>query len=176
LDRAQVHRKLEEACLFLGKMTERERQLLGEPFDCYLSAFLTAAMSVRDPFRDKSIKAWRESWEKTLAPDENYLYKAMREGRIAENHIARKARTSFKLCVGHEEIRVGVGSSYSDRSGTVEAFGSPSCLLGTDTAVVIRKPTYYLTIDGAERGATEACAAYLALLQRMVAQFEADYP
>jgi hypothetical protein len=38
------------------------------------------------------------------------------------------------------------------------------------------KPTFNFTIDGAERKATEACAAYLVLLQRMVATFEADHP
>jgi hypothetical protein len=38
------------------------------------------------------------------------------------------------------------------------------------------KRTYNFTIDGAERKATEACAAYLALLQRMVGQFEAHHP
>jgi hypothetical protein len=78
--------------------------------------------------------------------------------------------------VGQEDIKVGVGSSYSGGSGTLGVFGSPSVLLGHDNAAVIQKPTYYVTIDGADRTATEAFAAYLALLQRMVAQFEADHP
>jgi len=95
----------------------------------------------------------------------------MREDRRAEVHDSGSSRS-----VGQEDIKVGAGSSYSDGSGTLEAFGSPSALLGVDTAVVIHKPTYYFTIDGAERRATEACTAYLALLQRMVAQYEADHP
>jgi hypothetical protein len=41
---------------------------------------------------------------------------------------------------------------------------------------LIRKQMYNFTMDGAERKATEACAAYLAPLQRMVAEFEADHP
>jgi hypothetical protein len=42
--------------------------------------------------------------------------------------------------------------------------------------VVIQTNVYNFTIDGAERKATEACAAYLTLLQRMVVQFEIDHP
>jgi len=38
------------------------------------------------------------------------------------------------------------------------------------------KPIYDFTIDGAGREATQACADYLTLLQRMVSQFEADHP
>jgi len=40
--------------------------------------------------------------------------------------------------------------------------------------VVADKRTFNFTIDGVERKATEACVAYLALLQRMVSQFETD--
>jgi hypothetical protein len=50
LDRAQLHQKLVQAHLFLNKMIERERQLIGEPFSSHLSAFLSAGMSVRDGF------------------------------------------------------------------------------------------------------------------------------
>jgi hypothetical protein len=187
LDLGQVQQKIAEAHLFLAKMTERERQLVGEPFNHYLSAFLAAGMSVRDPFRDKTIKAWREEWEKSLPPDEKRLYEVMCEGRNDEAHIARKSRPArshrrakkagLKLCVGQEDIKVGVGAPYSDRSGRVEGFGSPSILLalGMNTTTVIHKDTYSFNIDGKQRKATEICAAYLALLQRMVTQFEADH-
>ena len=64
---------------------------------------------------------------------------------------------------------MGVGSAYSDKSGTVAAMGSPWA-----GPVVIYKPTYNITIAGTERKATEACGEYLALLERMVAPFKAD--
>ena len=35
-------------------------------------------------------------------------------------------------------------------------------------------PTYYFTIDGTERKATDACEEYLALLIQMVAKFKSD--
>jgi hypothetical protein len=42
--------------------------------------------------------------------------------------------------------------------------------------VVAYKPTYSFTIGGTERKVTEACAAYLELLQRMAADFAAANP
>jgi len=180
MDLARVQKKIGEAQFFLAKMNERERRASGDhvQFDYYLSAFLSAAMSMRCEFRyrqnrarNEATKAWRAQWENNLNPEEKSLYKFMREDRVAEIHHSGSSRS-----VGQEDIKVGVGSSYSDGSGTLEVFGSPSVLLGHDNAAVIHKPTYYVTIDGAERTATEACAAYLALLQRMVAQCEADHP
>ena len=38
------------------------------------------------------------------------------------------------------------------------------------------KPAYNFTIDGVERKATDACAEYLTLLERMLAEFKADHP
>jgi hypothetical protein len=175
---ARIHKKLAEAQSFLDKMTEQDGLMTSRGFDDYLSAFLSAGMSVRDGFhykqdraRNAAIKAWRENWEKAHTPEAKRLYEFMHVNRNAEVHT-----TGVALSVEKEPVRVGVGSSYSDRSGTVEAFGSPSVLLGHDTAVIIQKHTHYLTIDGTKQKATEACAAYLALLQRMVAQFEATHP
>jgi len=41
---------------------------------------------------------------------------------------------------------------------------------------VVYKPHYYFTIDDVERDVTEVCAEFLALLERMVAQFKAANP
>jgi hypothetical protein len=80
--------------------------------------------------------------------------------------------------VGREEIKVGVGSSYSDRSGRVEAYGSPAIIsaLGINATAIVYRATYSCIIDGKKRKVTEVCAEYLALLQRMVADFEAADP
>jgi hypothetical protein len=176
MDLARVHKKIGEAQFFLGKMSERERHAFGDHvrFDYYLSAFLNAGRTVdyRLCHEQKAIyKPWRKTWNTRLRPDENSLIKFMVDDRNDEVHESGSSRS-----VGQEDIKVGVGSSYSDGSGTLEVFGSPSALLDVDTAAIIQKRTYSVTIDGAERRATEACAAYLALLQRMVAQFEADHP
>jgi len=60
---------------------------------------------------------------------------------------------------------------YADPSGTCYVSAPP----GTPRPV-LHRPAYYFTIDGIERRATEACAEYLGLLDRMVAQFQADHP
>ena len=190
MDLSHVREQLAEAHLFLAKMIERERQLTGEPFTSYLNAFLMAAMAARDAFHtkaNKAIKDRREKWEKCLTSDEARIYEAMRAARDDEAHIARKSRPAkprrraktagFKLYVEQEEIKVGVGSSYSDRSGRVEGYGSPAVLLalGVNTTVVAYKDTYNFNIDGQQRKVTQVCDEYLALLQRLVTQFEADH-
>jgi hypothetical protein len=103
MDLGKVQQKLAAAHHFRNKMIERERQLIGEPFKDYLTAFLSAGMSVRDGFcyrndrkRNAAIKAWREKWEND--PNNQRLYEVMCEGRNDEAHIARKA--GLKLCVG----------------------------------------------------------------------------
>ena len=181
---------LAQPYFFLEKMRERERNLIGDPFESFLSAFLTSAMAVRDPF--KGVTDWREDWKKNLTADEIRLLDAMREGRHDEAHIARKfarksrrarsssqtrAKASFKLSVGHEEIKMGSGGSYSDKSSQVHGFGSPAVLLslGTNSTVTIHKQTYNFEIDGKQCKVTDVCATYLALLERMVTQYEADH-
>ena len=171
---ARVHKKLAEAQFFLGNMAEQERRAFGnrEPFDFHLSAFLNAGRTVDYRLRHEQAaiySAWRKGWDASLTPQENSLIKFMVDDRIAEVHASGSSRS-----VGQEDIKVGVSGSYSDGSGTLEVFGSPSVLLGVDTGAVIHKPTYNFTIDGTEREVTEACDVYLALLKRMAAQCEAD--
>ena len=171
---SQVLKKLAEACFLLDKIAEQECLVLGEreSFDYYLSAFLTAAMSVRggfhyrqNPKRNQPIKAWRAQCENNLSRQERSLYEFMREERVAEVHHSGSSRS-----VGQEGIECGIGE-HRLPGGLFSVFGPPGM-----PPVVIPKPTYNFTIDGAERRATEVCGEYLALLRRMVAEFEAARP
>jgi hypothetical protein len=155
-------------------MIEQEPWIIGDkaPFDYFLSAFLNAGMSVRGSFqyrqsrqRNQAIKAWRTQWENLLSPEERRLYEFMRKDRVDEVHDSGSSRT-----VGQEGIPLPMGTSQID-GGTIFIRGPP----GMEPAVAYR-PTYSFTIGGAERNVTEACAEYLALLQRLVAQFRADRP
>src|ERR1700730_6423871 len=65
---------------------KQEQRLTGhrEPFDYYLSAFLSAGMSFRDGFqirqdrpRNTAIKTWRAQWENNLTSEEKSLYDFM---------------------------------------------------------------------------------------------------
>jgi hypothetical protein len=176
LDLVRVHKKIAEAQFFLWQMIWQERQIAGDrrPFDYYLSAFLSAAMSVRGGFhyrqdraRNDAIKAWRAQWERNLTAEEKDLYEFMRKDRVAEVHDSGSRRSEAQ-----EDITLTPGMKYWDQDmGMVTVGGRPD-----RPPALIRKQTYNFTIDGVEQRATEACAAYLALLQRMVAKFEADHP
>ena len=72
-----------------------------------------------------------------------------------------------------DDRNVEVHRSGSSRSEALEGIGT--VIIGGMPPAVVDKRTFNFTIDGAERKATEASAAYLALLQRMVAQFETDH-
>jgi len=45
---------------------------------------------------------------------------------------------------------------------------------GVEPLATILIPTYSFTVDGTERNAAESCAAYLGLLDRMVAEYKSD--
>jgi hypothetical protein len=165
LDLARVHKKLAEAQFFLEKLTEQDRRIFGggdprepfEPFDYYLSAFLNAAMSVRDGFqyrqnrpRNTAIKAWRAQWESNLTPEEKTLYEFMRKDRVAEVHDGGSSRN-----VGREGVPFPIGTHHVD-GGIITVGGPPGM-----PPVVVDKRTFYFSIDGAERKATGAGATYL---------------
>jgi hypothetical protein len=169
-----AEKKLREASFFLEQMIEQQSMAFGdrEKFDFYLSAFLSAGMSVRGAFhikqdrkRNEAVRKWKDDWEAQLTPEERCLWDFMHTNRIDEVHGSGSSHT-----VKTEEIKVGIGSSYSDKSGTLEVWGSPMA-----GPVSIHKPTWYFTIDGVERKVTEACEEYLVLLEAMVAKFKADH-
>jgi hypothetical protein len=169
---ARLHKKVREAHFFLHLMTEQEPRITGdkEPFDFCLSAFLNAAMSGgfqyrQNPTRNKAIKAWRGQWENNLSPEEKTLYEFMRKDRVDEVHDSGSSRD-----VGQEGVPLPIGEHRI--GGSIFTITGPPDM---EPSVVYR-PTYSFTTGGAERKVTEACAAYLALLQRMVAQCETDRP
>jgi hypothetical protein len=167
-----VEKKLREAAFFLEKMPDQERKAFGggESFDFYLSAFPNAGMSFRGGFRVKqdrksnaAIKDWCARWQTGLTSEENQLFEFMHADRVAEHHHAGSRR-------GVTIERVAVGNFYSEGSSTFLTSGPPGM-----SGVVIEKPAYSFVIAGREWKATDACAAYLALLDRMLAQYKADH-
>ena len=127
-----VKAKLHEAQSFLNDMREAEKKAFGESrFEHYLSAFLNAGKSVDNRLRNKfagTYPAWRDKWN-AQHPSEDRLLESTHNKRAAEVHQGGSGRR-----VKTEQIKAGTGSSYSDKSGTLEAWGSPSPLLGVDVA------------------------------------------
>jgi len=100
---------------------------------------------------------------------EDRLLKYMHRKRAKEFH----ARGSGGR-VETGEIKVGSGSFYSDKAGKVEAWGSPSPLMGVDVSAAVFKHQYFFDVFGTQRPVTEVCEEYLRVLEQMVARFEAD--
>ena len=165
-----VEKKQREARFFLTKMIEHEARAFGdrEPFDFYLSAFLSAARSIDYRLHHEqaaTYPAWRDSWKAALAPNDDQLMKYMADDRALEVHESGSGRNAT---VEYSAIS---GNTYSDNSGVLTVFAPP----GTSPGAIV-KPAYYFTIGGANKKVTEACAEYLTLLDRMVADFKAAHP
>jgi hypothetical protein len=175
MDLTRVHKKIAEARFFLGKMTEQEARIIGdkEPFDYSLSAFLNAVRTVDYRLRYEqgaTYKPWRTAWEARLNPQQLALVKFIHDDRAEEVHASGSNRN-----VGEEGVRFGIGTHDVD-GGTLTIGGIPRTLSGIDPAAVLYRPTYSFTIDGTDRKVTEVCGTHLALLQQMVAEFEAAHP
>jgi hypothetical protein len=168
----RVEKKLREARFFLTKMREHERMAFSdkEPFDFYLSAFLSAARTVDYRLRHEKAgiyTSWRTIWDASLAVTEKNLIKFLVDDRNDEVHASGSSRV-----VKTENRELGPGT-HSFASGTIEVTGG---VVGSPPSATIKTPTYNFTIDGAERKATDACDEYLSLLEQMVAKFKADHP
>ena len=174
MELTRVYKKLAEAQFFLRKLTDQERKMIGdmEPFDYYLSAFLSAGRTVDNRLRHEQAAiypAWRKTWDaNSLTPQEKSLIKFMVDNRNVEVHASGSSRS-----VADESVEFPAGTHRVEGGSidVVNGFGPPGM-----PSAVLSKPTYNFTIDGAERKATEACASYLTLLQKMVAEFDAAHP
>ncbi len=166
----QIHKKIREAGFFLDKMIEEERRVGGdsrEPFDFYLSAFLNAGRTVDYRLRHEQptiYPAWRTAWDARLTAAEKGLIKFMVDDRNIEVHQSGSGRK-----VEEGSVTLGIGE-HRLPGGMYSVSGPPG--LTAD----VRTNVYNFTIDNVERKATEACAGYFALLQRMATKFEADHP
>jgi hypothetical protein len=167
MDLTRVHKKIAEAQFFLGKMTEQERQIAGDkqPFDYYLSAFLSAARTIENRLCHEQgvlYKTWRKEWDARHTPAEFSLMKFIVDDRNVEVH-----RSSSRRDVGQEGIEFGIGEHRLPDGSTLTISGPP----GMPPAVAY-KPTYSYRIDGTERKVTDACTEHLELLRQMVTEFE----
>jgi hypothetical protein len=175
LDR--VKKKLREAEFFLGKMQDEERERFGpkEPFEFYLSAFLTASKSVVEVFeylikteRADANRQWYKGWKTKRGADEHLsnFVKCMADKRDAEVH--RKG-AGHRVKIEQREFP----NTHLERS--VGAF----TLVGAPHGVPLGHydvNRYYLTVNGSEQLVLEACAKYVEFRRRLVTEFEAASP
>ena len=173
MDIESVKTKLHQARSSLDEMRACKRRAFGDneaKFGKALSGFLGAGRSVVYLLEKMaSYKTWRKEWN-SENPSKDRLLKCIHDKRDKEVHEGSPGHTPKP----GEKIKVGPGSSYSDESGKLEVFGSPSPLLEVDLSTTISKTDYVFDVCGTERPVTEACAEYLTVLEQMVAKFEAD--
>jgi hypothetical protein len=170
MDLTRVHKKVAEAQFFLEKLIKQEARIIGDkdPFDYYLSAFLSAVRTVDYRLRCEqgaNYDRWRKAWEASLDPKELALVIFVHGDRAEEVHKSGSRRN-----VGQEGVDFGIGEHRVD-GGILTIFGPPC----TGPAIA-QRPTYNFTIDGTDRKVSEVCAAHLALTRRMVAEFDAAPP
>jgi hypothetical protein len=173
MDIESVKAKLRQVRPFLDQMRACKGMAFGDKevkFDTALSAFLSAGRSVMYRLEQMaSYETWRKGWD-AQNPSKDSLLKCIHYKRGTDVH----GRGSGYIAKPGEEIKVGSGSFYSDESGKVEVWGCPSPLLGVDLSATISKPEYVFDVCGTELPVIETCAEYLATIEQMVAQFEAD--
>jgi hypothetical protein len=162
-----VEAKLREAETFLSQMRDQQDRAFGDnKFDEYLSAFVGAGRAAVFQLERKykfTYRDWRKGWN-DQHNDKNLILKSMHDRRDANTHEGK--------ALGHtnspEQIKVGSGSFYSDKSGRLENFSSPGPLMDADLSVTTLKPRYFFD----DRPVLEACEEYLAALKQMVADFK----
>jgi hypothetical protein len=172
--REVLHRRwgqgLREARFFLDKMSEHEHLAFGgkEPFEFYLSAFLSAGRTVDYRLRHEqgaTYSEWRTAWDATLTWEQQALIKFMVDERNVEVHESGGSTPSVETMI--RELKAG---TYRLPGGTYTIAGPPGATLAS-----VPFSAYCFTIDGTDRRVTEACGEYLALLEQMVAKFKADH-
>jgi hypothetical protein len=163
-----IEAALRAAGLYLSQMRDQEGRAFGDKsnFDQSLTSFVGAGRSVVFQLERKyasTYRDWREAWN-AEHKDEDRLLKAMHDRRDANVHEGSH--------LGHnnipEQIKVGSGSFYSDKSGTLQNFSCPSPLLDADLSVTIHKPRYFF----GDQPVLQACEQYLTVLEQMVGDFE----
>ena len=145
-------------------MADRQGMAFGnhEEFDFYLSAFLSAGRSVDYRLRHEQGDAYqrfRDSWDKSLSSNEEYLMKFMVDDRNFEVHESGSGRDE-------KESRIPVHGTYQDKSGTIFA----SAPVGTPPVEIV-KPTYFFTIGRSQMSVLDCGRKYIELLERLVRDY-----
>jgi hypothetical protein len=170
MDISRTEKKVREAEFFLGKMRKAERDGFGgnqEPFEFYLSAFLGAAASVRECFRnaqDRRASAFKHDFEGKLRPEQKSLYGRLGEERNAELHQHKPSSRKTEI----EKKGFGPGTHYF--GGARHDVVAPP---DVQVAMWAEKKVHTFTIGGTKYIAMEACSEYFALLAQMVAEYKA---
>jgi hypothetical protein len=168
---ASIEAKFDEARAALSPIRDLQNRAFGDSkaqIDHHLSAFVQAGRSVVFQLErnfPSTYPDWRKGWN-DQHNHEDLILQLMHNRRDDNVHEGK--------ALGHtnrpEQIKVGSGSFYSDKSGRLENFSCPGPLMEADLSVTTYKPRYFF----GDKPVLEACEEYLAVLEQMVADFESS--
>ena len=170
---SNTRRKFREARFFLANMQRaaRSTHLDREDFDFYLSAFLSAARSVTWVLQKEqkaSYDAWYPGWKQVLGAPDQALLTFMNEQRVAELKKAGAEKLS--------EIQMVPLTQFDWEQPSHPAYGwtwvGPPGVAPPEMGVVV----HYFENGGQKVKVLDECKRYLALLERLIAEFDAAFP
>jgi len=169
MDLSGVNKKIREAEFFLERMREFEKRMLPthEQFDFYLSALLSAGRSVDESLREEhesSYVAWRGQWNAANGPADELL-RFFAEDRNVEVRETDSKRTEKETPLALAKTQHQEGGAKATVTGPPGSY-----------PLAAAEREYVFEIDGVPHKVTDACAEYIKVLKKMVAQFNADHP
>ena len=167
---AKTQKKLREARFFLSSMSAaaRSTRLDEENFEFFLSAFLSAARSVLDVIRvegKRHYKAWYGGWKANLSGEERDLLQFINGQRIATVHQEGvEVQTEIEFVpITRVEFR-----------GRHPAYGIGWFMPPGVPLPQIGRAVHYFERDESRQHVIETCSGYVAILQKLVQDFERE--
>jgi hypothetical protein len=168
----KTHKKLREARFFMNwlLLESRTPRHDREDFYFYLSAFLTAARSVRDVLDNEhpSYGAWYDIWKRNLPTEESRLIDFTNGQRNIEVHEQGAKTQDVEVWVPINTVHVDPPSHPAYGSFV---YGPPDA----PTPEMAQK-VYYFDIHGTQEKVVDVCRRYVELVDRMVGDFNRAFP
>jgi hypothetical protein len=171
-----TQRKLREAQFFLGRLRRESGQpVRNEPeaFECYLSAFLSAAQSVTWALQKEATAQydeWFPAWHDGLPEEDRRLLKFLVGQRVAEVH-----RTGSEVELAWEYVPIRQ-LPWTEGERAHPAFGIQSAVPPGTPKPRIGILRYSFQDPSREADVVTACDKYVRLLEQLVHAFIAAHP
>jgi hypothetical protein len=168
-----TQRKLREAKFFYQRLHDLPHpNHEQESFRFYLSAFLSAAISVTDALSfegKRKYRIWKPKWRKNLTPAENTLEKFVYKLRVDEVHLK-----GVELAAKLEEIAFNDLLGLQTRSPYIQPqVGTPE---RQPRPVMVGRLSRYFETEDDRAEVLTVCKLYTAYLDKLVGDFLKAHP
>jgi hypothetical protein len=177
-DIAATVAKLAEANFFFCKLSQSQGQVVVDPepeaFGYYLSAFLSAACSVRDVLRTEqprrrknAYREWFKMWEVSLSKSDLSLWQSVYSQRVATVHLTGVTMGHRLEAMSHTEFMLA-----ASREGVqFQHFSSPPGTPAPKYTRAIR----VLNLNGSNVDVVQACGKYLEIAAGLVQSYRGHF-